>query len=161
MYPYTQKYTLIQLFEDVQDGYEFTSNNWPLHSTIVDTFAIDWDVPTIISELEKIIIGRKSISTTAVGYTYFGSDQQIKVTLLNKTNDLSKLHYDIINHLNTGGLVLNTPQYALDGFLPHATVQKNARINIEDKVTFKSISLIDMFPNQDPYKRKIIKTIVF
>ncbi len=161
MQPFTQKYTIIQLFEDVQDGYEFTSDNWPLHSTIVNTFSIDWDVPTIISELEKVIIGRKSISTTAVGYTYFGSDQQVKVTLLNKSSDLSTLHYDLIKLLNTGGLRLNDPQYALDGFLPHATVQKNMRINIGDEVIFNSVSLIDMFPSQDAYKRKIIKTIVF
>ena len=41
---FTQKYTLVQFFDDVKDGYEYSSNNWPLHSTVVDTFAIDWSV---------------------------------------------------------------------------------------------------------------------
>jgi 2'-5' RNA ligase len=158
---FTQKYAIIQLFEDVQDGYEFTSDNWPLHSTIIDTFAIDWDVSTIISELEKIVIGHKSISTTAIGDKCFGSEQQIKVTLLNITSKLNTLHYDIIKLLNTGGLRLNDPQYAINGFLPHVTVQDNTRINIGDKVILNSLSLIDMFPNQDPYKRKVIETIAF
>ena len=70
-----------------------------------------------------------------------------------------KLHFDVLAILEDGGLILNDPQFARDGFLPHATVQAHARLNKGDRVQFTALSIIDMFPNKDPYKRKVLKTI--
>jgi hypothetical protein len=52
---FTQKYTIIQLFEDLEDGYEFSSDAWPLHSTLVDVFAIDWSVDEMVSHLNNLL----------------------------------------------------------------------------------------------------------
>ena len=65
----------------------------------------------------------------------------------------------MLSVLEEGGLKLNDPQFARDGFLPHATVQKHARLNKGDKVQFTALSIVDMFPDEDPYKRKVLKTI--
>jgi hypothetical protein len=51
----TQKYAIIQLFEDVPEGAHFSASSWPLHATIADTFAIDWDAPTMIEKLAELL----------------------------------------------------------------------------------------------------------
>jgi hypothetical protein len=38
-------------------------------------------------------------------------------------------------------------------------VQKHARLNEGDAVTFNALTLIDMLPGEDPYQRKVLKTI--
>lgn len=157
--PFTQKYTIIQLFENVPEGAVFSSVEWPLHSTIVDTFAIDWDVPTIIQELEQLLAAHEQAATVAESDTFLGPNKQTQVVLLRKTNDLVRLHYDVIGLLEKGGLKLNDPRYAREGFLPHTTVQKHARLHKGDHAAFTALTLIDMFPGGDPYQRKVIKTI--
>ena len=156
---FSQKYTIIQLFEDINDGYKFSSDAWPLHSTLVDTFAIDWSVDEMVAHLSEVLLTHATASSTVIGSDSFGAQKQVQVSLLERTDALMCLHTDVIEALESGGLKLNDPQYAKKGFLPHATVQKHAKLNIGDKVNFNAISIVDMFPNKNPYERKIIKTI--
>lgn len=159
MQKFTQKYTLIQLLEAVPEDTQFSSSSWPLHSTIVDIFAIDWDVPTMIKNLEELLAPHGQATTIAEDDELFGPEKQTLVVLLRKTDDLVKLHDDVVALLEKGGLELNKPQFAHEGFLPHSTVQKHARLNKGDEVTFSALTIIDMFPDEDPYQRKILRTI--
>lgn len=159
MQAFTQKYTIIQLLEDVPEGAQFTPANWPLHATIVDTFAIDWNAPTMIKKLEELLNVRQQAVSIAGEDTFFGPEGQTQVALLEKTISLVRLHDDVIALLEEGGLKLNDPQFACEGFLPHTTVQKHARLHKGDHVTFSALTLIDMFPDEDPYQRKVLKTI--
>lgn len=156
---FTQKYTIIQLFEEVPEGTQFSASSWPLHTTVVDTFAIDWDAPTLIKELSKLLASHATATSNAMEDTFFGPEKQTQVVLLRRTDSLVKLHNDVIDLLKRGDLKLNDPQYAGEGFLPHATVQKHARLNRGDSVTINALTLVDMFPGADPYQRKVLKTI--
>jgi hypothetical protein len=159
MQPFTQKYAIIQLFDEKPVGTRFSSANWPLHSTIVDTFAIDWSLPTMIEKLTNVLQPH-SIATSTVGEDLFiGEKSQVRVAKLAKTDSLVQLHYDVIKQLEQGGLKLNDPQFAKEGFLPHSTVQSHARLIKGDAVTFSALSIIDFFPVRDPYQRKVIATI--
>lgn len=129
MSEFTQKYTIIQLFEDVPEGAEFSASSWPLHATIADTFAIDWDVPTMIETFTELLSTHATASSVVEEDRFFGDQGQVQVALLKKTDDLVKLHCDVIECLTQGGWKPNDPQFAKEGFLPHATVQKHARLN--------------------------------
>jgi len=159
MQGFTQKYTIIQLFEDVADGIQFPMSSWPLHATIVDTFAIEWDVPEMIKELGEMLAVCKSASSVVEDDMFFGPKKQTQVALLRKTDDLIELHYKVVELLEKGGLKLNDPQFSREGFLPHSTVQKHARLHKDDEITFGALTIIDMFPGEDPYQRKVLKTI--
>lgn len=78
---------------------------------------------------------------------------------MGRTESLIKLHLDVLTTLEDGELTLNDPQFSRDGFLPHATVQKHARLSKGDKVQFTALSIVDMFPDENPYTRKVLKTI--
>lgn len=159
MQKFTQKYTIIQLFEQRAVGVQFSSGSWPLHSTVVDTFAVSWDAAEMIAELETAFKSCKPAHSIADDDTFFGAEKDVQVTLLRKTDSLTNLHYSALSILEKGGLTLNDPQFAREGFLPHATVQKYARLTKGDEVSFTSLSIIDMFPDGDAYQRKVLATI--
>lgn len=159
MQKFTQKYTIIQLFEDVPEGTQFSASSWPLHATIADTFAIDWDVQTMIEKLTGLLSSHTPAASVVEDDRFFGDEGQVQVALLRKTDDLVKLHHDVIELLEQGGWKPNDPQFAKEGFLPHSTVQKHARLDKGNEVVFDALSIIDMFPNKDPYRRKVLKTI--
>ena len=156
---FTQKYTIIQLLEDVPEDAQFFWRDWPLHSTVVDVFAIDWDVPTMTKRLEGLLASHAEATTVAEEDEFFGPGKQTQVVLLRKTDSLVKLHHNVVEMLERGGLKLNNPQFAREGFLPHSTVQKHGRLNKGDTVVFSALTIIDMFPEGDPYQRKVMKTI--
>jgi 2'-5' RNA ligase len=156
---FTQKYTIIQLFENVPEGAQFSSDNWPLHATLIDTFAIEWDVPTMVDSLDRLLSDISPVASVVGSDAFFGSDGQTRVALLQKTDSLLTLHNDVLKLLQKGSLALNDPQFADRGFVPHSTVQKHARLHNGDQVIFNALTIIDMFPNDDPYQRKVLKTI--
>lgn len=159
MTPFTQKYAVIQLFEDTPVGAEFPSSNWPLHSTIADTFAIDWDATTMAEKLTELLKSHPQATSVAEDDRFFGGNGEVQVVMLQKTDSLVKLHYDVVELLEQGGWKPNDPQFAKEGFLPHSTVQAHNRLNKSDKVVFDALSIIDFFPNEDPYQRKVLATI--
>ena len=159
MQKFTQKYTIVQFFDDIDEGYEYSSDSWPLHSTIVDTFAIDWSVDEMTSRLKDALKNHATADSVAEDDRFFGDQGQVQVVLLNRSDSLVELHQDVLTALEDGELKLNDPQFARDGFLPHATVQKHARLKKGDRVQFTALSIVDMFPDEDPYKRKVLRTI--
>lgn len=159
MQKFTQKYTIICLFEDVEEGFSYSSSDWPLHTTFVDTFAIDWDVTTIKQKLEEVAKNLSATTTTGIGEEYFGPNKEVHVILLEKNSDMKNIHYKLLDTLKQGKLKLNDPQYSEDGYLPHSTVQKHATVKIGEEVKINNLVLIDMFPDEDPYQRKVLKVV--
>lgn len=161
MQEFGQKYVIVQLLEEVPEGTEFAMSEWPLHVTVVGVFATDWSIPDMAERLMTLLIGRRSFATYAKDEAYFGPNQDIRVTLVEKTEELAKLHGDVCALLERGGLRLNDPQFAREGFRPHATVQEHAALQSGETVVFDALTIIDMFPNGDPHRRKVLKTIPF
>ncbi len=161
MQKFTQKYTIIALLEEKPEGYEYPSNNWPLHVTIADTFSIEWDIAKFKDELAELAKQLKPANAVGSHTEYFGPEKQIQVTILEMSKELVDIHYAVVKLLKEAGVKFNDPQYTEAGFKAHATVQPHAQINIGNKITLNSLAIIDMFPNEDPYQRKILKLLKF
>lgn len=153
---FSQKYTIICLLEDRVTGSTYDYTAWPLHITIADTFAIDWQVGQILNALKSIAAKTKKFTAKAAHDEYFGANHDIGVTIITPDEQLTRLHYDIVKALKPGGLIFNDPQYNEAGYRAHAKIQPHARINEGDSVDISKIALIDMFPEKDPYKRKVL-----
>lgn len=160
MQKFTQKYTIICLLEEIEEGYEYPSDRWPLHTTLADTFAITVGIEELKGLLDEISQNAQAASTTAIQNEYFGDDKSIKVTVFEKNDSIKNLHYKVINALEQLGVTFNDPQYMKDGFKPHATAQKHSEIKIGDSVIINNLAIVDMFPNEDAYQRKIIKKVM-
>ncbi len=157
MKTFAQKYTIISLLEDAQEGYCYSCNDWPLHITFVDTFAVDWNVATIIQKLDEAVNKMTVTSTKAVGDDYFGKNKETHVILLENNSEMIKTHSNLIKMLAQGNLRLNDPQYSKEGFIHHSTVQKYTAVKLGEEVKIDNLALIDMFPANDPYQRKVLK----
>jgi 2'-5' RNA ligase len=156
---FTQKYTIVQLLEPVAEGTIYKPADWPLHTTLADIFAIDWDEETLLQNCAQEFKKLTTISTTASSDEWFGKDKNIQVTLLEKNTAITELHFALVTFLEKGNVQFNTPEFVRDGFKPHVTMQKDNHLNKGDKVVINALTIIDMFPNDDPYLRKILKTI--
>ena len=159
MQKFSQKYTIIALLEDKEEGFEYASSSWPLHVTIADTFAVVRKDGDLDNKLSDLVSEKKPVTGVADHDEFFGAAQEVQVTILNMSDELVRLHYDVIGLLKGCGAVLNDPQYSEEGFRAHATVQPHARLTIGETVTLTKLAIIDMFPNEDPYQRKILKIV--
>lgn len=160
MQPFTQKYTVIHFFQPLRDGTEFASTDWPLHVTLAETFAIQQDLPTLINSMSIVARHHEPIRTTAANEASFGPDQTIPVILIDMPPTLISLHNDIVSSLESNcGASFNNPHYIKDGYVAHSTIQSDTQLHRGDDVIIDSLSIVDMFPGNDPYKRKIISTL--
>ncbi|HEX6258266.1 MAG TPA: hypothetical protein VFZ48_02200 [Candidatus Saccharimonadales bacterium] len=110
MSQFTQKYAIVQFFERISVGSTFPSSNWPLHSTVADTFAIDWNHITLTDELTQLLKSHENATSVTQEDRFFGDNNQTLVALLQKTDSLVKLHYDVVGLLERGGWKPNDPK---------------------------------------------------
>ena len=149
---YSQKYCLVVFFQRLDIDTEFNMTEWPLHITVADVFDIDI-TKLLRDELTRIVDKALPLIVTAGDRTVLGNT---KVVLINKSDAIVQIHYLLIDCLIKYGAVFNTPKFNKDGFIPHSTIQKTTRLNFGDNVTLNIISLVDMFPNANHERRKIL-----
>lgn len=150
--PYSQKYCLVAFNSPVQVNTEFHTNDWPLHVTLADVFAINLtkDIKEKLAEMlanqPRFIIhaGKESI----LGVT--------KVVLFDNNNKINNLHHLLIDLLESNGAVFNNPEFTKEGFVPHCTIQKTTRLNQGDILKIDTISLVDMFPENNWQQRRVL-----
>ena len=131
--------------------------NWPLHTTIADVFAIDMN-EQVFDDIQKIFTEFKSIETNAVGERTFGdAERPVDVVLLWNSPELQACHDTFIDTLTKHGAVFNNPEFTHDGFIPHSTIQRDKRLQIGDMVQLDKLAIVDMFPNNNWQQRKIHK----
>lgn len=158
---YTQKYTIVHLMDVLPEGYEYSMKDWPLHITVADVFAIDGNSTHVLERLRDMLSTFSPLQTRVNGEDWFGDDKSIHAMLLEKTNEFQQLHDEIVTVLKQFGAKFNNPEFTEDGFKPHSTVQNDGKLEIGDNLTIDTITLIDMFPNDDFKKRKVLGTIKF
>ena len=155
----TQKYCLVTFIGHVKEGFEYVPNEAPLHVTIVDVFATPLTAEQLLNQLVNLIKLYEPVMTIAQQDAQFGPDKQTLVTLLEMKPELIALHKGLVTSLRATGAVYNDPHYIEDGFVAHVTAIGGSKILAGDKVAIGELSLIDMFPDQNGYLRKVIKTI--
>lgn len=158
---FSQKYTIIAPLEAIEVGQVFTSHEWPLHVTIADTFAVDMEKSDIIRSITKMVKQGHAFHVKGEKDAYFGRESEVHVVLLANSKLLSGLHNSLIDILDDSQTVFNDPQYTRSGFLPHVTVQKERFLGIGEDAQITQLALIDMFPNEDPYMRKVLAIIKY
>jgi 2'-5' RNA ligase len=156
---FTQKYTIAQLLEPMAEGTEYASADWPLHVTIAGIFEVDLVGSSLVERLRQLLARYEPFTAVAAGDAHFGPKKQTRVTLLETNEQLTALHYEVVALLRDCDAVFTSPQFNEDGFRAHASVRPHARLQRGDVVRFRALTVIDMFPDGDPYRRKILSTL--
>lgn len=154
---YSQKYCLVSFINPIESGVEFSMENWPLHITLAEVFAIDTYQTDIEAKLTKLLSEQSSVETVAKQEVTLGNT---KVILLDKCSQLVVLHKALVNLLEKNNAKFNTPEYTREGFMPHCTIQNKEKLHNADKVIIHTVSLIDMYPNKNWKRRRIINNFM-
>lgn len=153
---YTQKYCLVSfLGENPQNGAMFSMEDWPLHVTLADVFAIDLAASYLAKSLAALSANQHTVHVRVLEPATLGSTS---VMLLEKSPEILRLHTDIIDILQADGAVFNTPEFTGNGFLPHCTVQREAQVYTGDTIALRNLTLIDMFPDGNWQQRMALNT---
>lgn len=150
---YSQKYCLAAFTKPPAIGSEFHMTDWPLHITLADVFAIDLVGSAIEAQLSELTSKQLSIKTHATNTAILGTTD---VMLVEANQALVLFHTDLIDLLEKNGAVFNNPEFTRNGFLPHCTIQKSDYLKQGEEVAVTCLTLIDLFPNGDWQKRKVM-----
>lgn len=161
MEKFTQKWAIIIPLEEHSDGSEFYYTDFPLHITIAGVFAINNSGVELEKMLFELVKNVGAFEVIADEEALFGNEKDIAVMKIIQTPELMKLYRLIHDELLKRKAVFNMPHHEGNGYIPHSTYQKSGRLHPGEKVFAKSVSLIDLFPNDNGYMRKITKTIEF
>lgn len=156
MTEFSQKWAVAAFFDDLPDGFEFQKNEVPLHATLAGVFAIDLPSIKIAGLLEGCVRGFEAPTVTGDAIEQWGS---LKVTTLRSSQEFKDLFTVVQDTLLEKGAVFNEPEYVGAGFRPHVTLQRSGSLSPGAAKSVKGMSLVDMFPNGDPNRRRIVKTI--
>ncbi len=158
---YSQKYTVV-CFLDPQDKLtNFSSLDWPLHVTILDTFKTNWQLSELCQALRDVAAKTASFDTVPIQSALLGEHNDVPVKLLPLDEPMSTLHYALLGLVDGGSFVFNTPEFVGSGFLPHVTDQRTSQVSVGESYDLTGISLVDMFPDNDHTRREIVETFNF
>lgn len=156
---FTQKYTIVCFLSPEDIPIEFSASDWPLHATILDTFKTDWSVEDLLRAIKQAVANTTPFNITLIEGAMLGPDKDVPVKLLEQDAHILDLHSTLLELTKPGSFVFNTPEFVGEGFLPHVTDRLDSQVDVGKTYTFASVSLVDMFPNEDPYRRSIIGTV--
>lgn len=145
---YSQKYTLIYFLE-LNPGLNFLATEWPLHVTMLDTFKTDWLADKLASALKHLAQATKPFTTLVTKSDMFGENKDEPVKLLASSGDNLRLHHDLLELSDKVSFVFNTLEFVGDRFSPHITNQRSSNVEIGKSYQLSTVSLVDMFPNND------------
>lgn len=158
---FTQKWAIISLLENATEGSEFHYTEFPLHVTLAGVFKVSHNGDRITDELSTLLKDQKSVAIKAKAEVMLGTNHDIAAMKIEQSAELLNLYNKIHNWLVVSGAVYNEPQYQGEGYLPHSTHQKSGRLLAGQEAHITSVSIIDLLPKGDGYKRRIHKTIDF
>lgn len=159
MAKFTQKYTIVHTIAPLADSYEYSAADWPPHVTLADIFAIDGNPMDLLRDLGEGLAHKPVLKARVVGDKWFGENTDVHVKLLARSTETQKLHESILDILARYNVRYNSPEYTGAGFILHSAVQKSSELHDSDTVVFDSLTLIDMFPNEDAYRRQVLGTV--
>jgi hypothetical protein len=126
---------------ELDDG--FSMSAWPLHITIVPNFSSDL-APTAIGALftpppraMDVVVGAEAM---------FGARENVRVALVEGSAVLHAAHRDLVSRVRASGALFDSPEYLDEGYRPHVTETKHARVRLHDRLHLAQLALVDMQP---------------
>lgn len=158
---YSQKYTVVCFFKPQETFSNFSASEWPMHVTILDMFKTEWQLNRLCNELSAVAKTIVPFDTMPIEKVMLGEDKSIPVRLLQREGAILALRHRLMSLVDKGLFIFNTLEFVGEGFLPHATDQENYQVEIGRSYRLENISLVDMFPDDDYTRRRVIGTFNF
>ena len=142
------------------EGFTFGATEWPLHITIASLFSTAWSSRETIDHLGTLLEGQRPVNTSALRHDNWGTEKNVAVTVMDTTPQLRQLHTDIVTFLQESGATFYE-KFLFEKYDAHSTVQQHDKLEVGTDIVIDSVTLIDMFPDNNGYKRRLLGTIDF
>lgn len=134
-------YIIVLKIEDMEVGGVY---NFELHCTLVLWFRTTADRQEVEHACSSAASKAKPITLKATERAYFGEKRDLEVQLVERTNELGKLHNKLLDELEKlPDFLLLEPQYSRDNWRPHGTAQKHNALESGQSVITDSLYLIE------------------
>lgn len=153
----SQKYVIVHFVQSAKVPSEFSAKEWPLHITLLSNFQIS-HLPELEKELAVYAHNTNPFDVTANGEALFGPNKNVAVSLIRPDESLIDMHKQLLSIATKLGAVYDEVAFIGEGYRPHATIQVKSRLLDGQKIMLSDFTLVDMYPNNDINRRRIIKT---
>ncbi len=155
----SQKYVVAYFIVSVESRYNFSCKEWPLHVTLLPNFTVSDSIDELIKNLDQVATSITSFNIQVDEDANFGPNGEVLVSLIKPGADILSLHSKLL--AITKSYQFDVPQYIGQGYRPHATKQINNQLRSGENYHVDSMTLVDMYPNNDIERREVIKTFYF
>lgn len=156
----SQKYVVAHFFEDLDTGYNFSAREWPLHITLLPLFVLNSSIAELDKKLEILCTQLHPVKTSVIGHEMFGEDRNIPVSLMDPTPEVIALHTMLVDTIK-GEVLFDHPQFIGPGFRPHVSNSPVGQLNENEARRIDSLTLVDMYPQNNIDRREILQTYRF
>lgn len=150
------RYVVVAPLTPMSVGDRFITREWPLHVTLLQVFASDATPAQIGRRLATVADAAPSLTVVAGADESFGPSRTIPVTVIEPSAALAALHTACVTAMDELRPVYENPEYMGEGFRPHVTVKRHARITAGEVVELRQIALVDMEPGQPDGGREVL-----
>jgi len=154
----SQKYCIVHFIDISKVPREFAYTDWPLHVTLLANFTISQSLEKLIEKLELYAQETAPFEIMSDGESLFGPHQNVAVSLIRPSESIRKVHTDLMAITKALGAEYDEPKFMGEGFRPHATKQADSRLADQQIHVLKDFTFVDMYPDNNIERRKIIKT---
>lgn len=154
----SQKYVIVHFIEVTKVPDEFPCTEWPLHVTLLANFTISQPIEKLIEKLDLYAGAIAPFEIMSDGEDLFGSNMNVAVSLIQPSKSIRKVHTELAALTKSLGAEYDEPKFMNEGFRPHATKQVNSRLADKQKLTLNNFTLVDMHPDSNVNRRRVIKT---
>ncbi|HVC36369.1 MAG TPA: hypothetical protein VNE40_02915 [Candidatus Dormibacteraeota bacterium] len=88
----------------------------------------------------------------------FGLKKNVAVSLIQTNDAIRQVHKGLVDITKSLGAAFDEPKFMGEGYRPHATLQVKSRLIEGQTVNLDNFTLVDMYPNNDINKRRLIQT---
>lgn len=126
-------------------GDEYPQGAVPLHLTVLPNTSVATDVAAAVESAIRAVAGTtEPVTAITDGYASFGDAGDVRVTTVDVTAELQRLHLRLLEGVQRAGGVAVTPAYNGDGYRPHIThTHDHQVIRPGEKVTLTAMAVLD------------------
>jgi len=139
-------------------GDAFTLREWPLHMTVAPTFIIVGGLPELLPAVSEILLAHPALRLSVGPEEGFGHAQNVPVSLIEPTVELSRLHHRLVRALLDMGAQFDDPEFIGAAYRPHVTLKGADALPRGTGLTLRQAAVVDMAPAGERRLREVVWT---
>jgi hypothetical protein len=155
----TGSYVIVAPLDEMPLGFEFRTDAWPLHLTVVPPFTTRLPLQRATDVIESACLGIPPSSARAGRRALFGRHRDVPVVTLDPEPALHALHVALLDALEPFIAQGGDPRHVRDGYRPHVTAQRGREIAPGASVLVDRVALVDRRPDERAGLRRIVALV--